>query len=256
MTGTSIAQWFKKDSLPFWTLVIVALVELLLCIQYHQRRWEHVISRRAFSKEHVGEGLVIQWNGLGYYAWLRSLLIDGDWDFDNEFDEHNQFGQYVPPPQFRTPLGRRANQWSVGPACIWAVTVVPVHFLLRTPDGSGEPWASDGYSLPYQLCVGATSLLVALLGLFFLYRICRNQARCSRAALAAALLTLGTSIVYFNAIEIASQGAGFSSASWLERRRSCAGSWSRSPCFPSRKASWPTGATDGPRPWRAWPASG
>jgi Dolichyl-phosphate-mannose-protein mannosyltransferase len=202
MIGKSVACWFRKDSLPRWTLVVAALVELLLCVQYHRQRWERVVSRRVFSKEHVGEGLVIQWNGLGYYAWLRSLLIDGDWDFDNEFDEHNLYGHYVPPPQFRTPLGRRANQWSVGPACLWAVTVVPGHFFLKASGGSLGPWATDGYSLPYQLFVGVTSLLVALLGLAFLYGICRTQARPARAALAAVLLTLGTTVVYFNAIEI------------------------------------------------------
>jgi hypothetical protein len=73
-------------------------------------------------------------------------LIDGDWDFDNEFDGHNLYHQYVPPPGYRTALDRRANQWSVGPACVWASTVVPGHLVLRTLDGWIGPWAADGYS--------------------------------------------------------------------------------------------------------------
>ena len=191
---------FSRDSLGCWALVVVGLTELLWSLDYHEERWRTTLPEVAQGES--GDGLVIQCNGLGYYAWLRSLLIDGDWSFDNEFDEHNPLHYYVPLPRYRTPLGRRANQWSVGPACAWALTVVPGHLGLRATEGWLSPWAADGYSLPYQLLVGGTSLLIAFLGLGFLYAICRTQARPARAGLATALLTLGTTIVYFNAIEI------------------------------------------------------
>src|SRR5207247_2147611 len=148
----------KKNSLPLGALIVVALIEVALCADYHVRRWNNVLASYRLPPERAGEGLVIQWNGLGYYAWLRSLLIDHDWDFDNEFDEHNPHHYYVPPSSYRTPLGRRANQWSIGPACLWAVTVVPGHFLLKATEGASGSWAADGYSLPYQLFVGGTSL--------------------------------------------------------------------------------------------------
>lgn len=202
MIAKSIAFWVGKTSLPRWALVLSAIIELGLCADYHQRRWDSILVNYPSPPEHAGEGLVIQWNGLGYYAWLRSLLIDHDWNFDNEFDEHNPHHYYVPPPSYRTPLDRRANQWSVGPACLWALSVVPGHFILKVSGGVLGPWAADGYSLPYQLLVGGTSLLLAFAGLGFLYGISRTQARPARAALAAALLTLGTTIVYYNAIEI------------------------------------------------------
>jgi hypothetical protein len=142
-----LGSWLAPNSLPRCVLLVAALIELLLCTDYHQQRWEALITRQALSPERAGQGLVIQWNGLGYYAWLRSLLIDGDWDFSNEFAEHNPLQHYVPPPQYRTPLGRPANQWSVGPACLWAVTVVrqrsttasalaPLHQRARRPETS------------------------------------------------------------------------------------------------------------------------
>lgn len=202
MIAKRLTSWVENASLPVWILLVVALVDLMLCGGYHEQRWDRAIVPKAWPAEHAGEGLVIQWNGLGYYAWLRSLLIDRDWDFDNEFDEHNPHHHYVPPPKYRTPLDRRANQWSVGPACIWAVTVAPAHFVVRAGEGTLWPWQADGYSLLYQLVVGATSLAVAFLGLGFLYGLCRTQARPARAALATALLTLGTTIVYYSAIEI------------------------------------------------------
>jgi len=191
-------------------LALVMVLELVLFVDCHYRRWQEVIAPLGQAPEKQGEGLVIRGNGLGYYAWLRSLLIDHDWNFDNEFDEHGVSGDYVPPRTYQTELGRRANQWSVGPASIWAVFVVPGHGVLKLL-GDASPWAADGYSLPYQFLVGAATLTMSMIGLCLLYGICRQFARPSRAALAAAFLTLGSTLVYYGTVEV-SMAHGVSAA--------------------------------------------
>jgi Dolichyl-phosphate-mannose-protein mannosyltransferase len=178
------------------------LVEMLLFAGYHHERWQKGLSRLGRPQVMTGEGLVIRSDGLGYYAWLRSLLIDGDWSFDNEFDEHNPVGDYVPPAARRTEQGRRSNPWSVGPACVWALTVVPGHLCIEALDHFLSGWPPDGYSLPYQLMVGTTTLVASFFGLVLLYGICRHFADPDRAALAASFLTLGSTIVYYSAIEV------------------------------------------------------
>src|SRR5262249_48496666 len=140
-------------------------------------------------------------DGLGYYAWLRSALIDHDWSFDNEFDEHNPLENGVQARGARTSLGLRANPFSIGPACFWALSVVPSHLLIQSFQVHGFPWAADGYSLPYQLLVGGTTLLASFLGFVLMYSVCRRFVRFERAALAAASLTLGTPISYYSAVE-------------------------------------------------------
>jgi len=182
-------------------LGVAVLLHLWLFVDVHEDRWRRLIVPADRAPNELGEGLVIRGNGLGYYAWLRSLLIDHDWDFANEFDEHGVSGDWLPPPGNRTPLGRRPNQWSVGPACVWTVTVVPVHFLLKAL-GNSSPWAANGYSVPYQLAAGVTSLAVAIIGLFLLYAICRNYARPTLAALATITMSLGSTIVYYSAAEV------------------------------------------------------
>ncbi len=182
-------------------LAVVVLTQLTLCGDFHARRW-HLIIENGLFRSKTGEGLFIRGNGLGYYAWLRSPLIDHDWDFDNEFDEHDLPDAYTPPRSYRTGQGKRANQWSVGPACVWAATIAPAHLIVRAANGIGCRWESDGYSLPYQLTVGATSVAVACVGLGFIYRLCRTQARPTRAALASSLIALGTTIVYYNSVEL------------------------------------------------------
>jgi len=202
MTTKGTTTEIGLDHASLAMLASVVFVEICFCIDYHQQRWETMIAPLHQPAAKAGEAWVIQSNGLGYYAWLRSVLVDGDWDFTNEFDEHNPLGQYVPPPTYQTPLGRRANQWSVGPACLWAIAVVPLHFFLKLGEGTFFGWATDGYSLPYQLAVAAMTLLGTSVGLGFLYAVCRLFASPISAALAVAWLTLGTTLFYFNAIEI------------------------------------------------------
>ena len=187
MSTKGFSGWVEKGSLPRWALALVAVIELGLFAECHCQRWHEHVRTWSWLREPAGAGLVIYGNGLGYYAWLRSPLIDHDWDFDNEFDEYPVPGSYVPPSAYRTETGRRANQWSIGPACVWAWSVVPGHFLLKA---SELPWPANGYSLPYQFLVGGMSLLVSWAALLLLYGICRHYARPRRAALAVALLTL------------------------------------------------------------------
>jgi hypothetical protein len=128
---------------------------------------------------------------VGYYAWLRSPLIDGNFHF------HTAFTPAFPV----TATGHRPNPWPVGPAIAWAPAVVPVHLVLRGL-GRHSPWPADGYSPPYQLAVGGTTLALALLTLVLAYRIGRRFAGPGAAAAAAALVTLGTPVVAYGAVEV------------------------------------------------------
>src|SRR5215831_18387562 len=99
-----VRRWLRP---PCGPLAVVVLVELILFTGYFRERWLKGLLPLGESRARAGEGLVIRSDGLGYYAWLRSLLFDGDWSFDNEFDEHNILGDYVPPRAERTAVGRR-----------------------------------------------------------------------------------------------------------------------------------------------------
>jgi hypothetical protein len=194
-------QEARSSFRPWWMLGIVGLLQIGLLCEFHYDRWVKALKPSGKPAAMTGEGLVIRSDGLGYYAWLRSLLIDGDWLFDNEFDQFNVTGSYVPHPKNLSPIGRRRNQWSVGPACVWAVTVVPGHFALRWFEPAGIKWRADGYSMPYQFLVGFTTLFCSLAGLVCLYAICRHWAKPVVAALVAGALTLGTTIIYYSALE-------------------------------------------------------
>jgi hypothetical protein len=183
-------------------LAVAFLVACALFIDCHAERWLKSLAPRADPRTAAGEGLVIRSDGHGYYAWLRSLLFDGDWSFDNEFDEHNPVGDWLPPATPRSERGLRPNPWSVGPACAWALTVVPAHFAWAAAAIDDPARPTTGYELPYQLLVGGTTLGASALTLLCLYGIGRRFASPPAAALAAGLLFLGSTAVYYSAVEV------------------------------------------------------
>jgi hypothetical protein len=192
---------FKDERrLALGILAVTAAVQTGLFAGLFAGQRQYTFANQASITAVVGEGIVIRGDGLGYYAWLRSLLFDGDWSFENEFDEHNAFHSWLPGPTMVTPIGRRWNHWPVGPACAWAVTVAPGHLILT--HGIGGRWATvTGYETPYQFMVGATSLLLSITGTGFMYAACRRLTRPVPAALGAAFMSLGTSVLYYGSLE-------------------------------------------------------
>lgn len=97
-------------------------------------------------------------DGIFYYAWLHSVVVDHDVRFANEYAH---FGVTQP----KTSSGVLGNKYSIGPALLWMPAYLPIHTVLR----------GDGWSFPYQLAVGLTSALAALFGLVLLLRILKQS---------------------------------------------------------------------------------
>lgn len=103
-------------------------------------------------------------DGNGYYAWIRSLLIDGDLDFTNDFEQL----YYPEPSPFAsqvTPKGLVPNKYPIGVAILEIPGFLLGHFIAHI-----TPFAADGISLPYQLSVtlSLVSLIIFSFYLFFL----------------------------------------------------------------------------------------
>jgi hypothetical protein len=97
-------------------------------------------------------------DGRYYYAYLPSVVVDGDLDFANQILEH--WGPDFRPEllENRTETGAVRNKYPIG----LALTLLP-GFLLGHVIAlfSGGTIAADGYSWPYQLgCLAIIELLV------------------------------------------------------------------------------------------------
>src|SRR5688572_26954380 len=105
------------------------------------------------------------------YLWLRSAMVDRDWDFRNDLAECNTL-----TPAYRasalalpvTPEGRIPNKYGIG----WAVLSLPFYLVADVLVTLGRElnfwtYQNDGFNAVYQICLqlGHAGLALLALGL-------------------------------------------------------------------------------------------
>ncbi|MGI0484563.1 hypothetical protein ACN4EK_03940 [Pantanalinema rosaneae CENA516] len=164
-------------------------------------------------------------DGNGYYAWVRSLVIDGDINFENDF-QHLYFPDPLPPEASqRTPTGLVPNKYPIG----LAILETP-GFLLGHAIAHLTPFAEDGMSLPYQLAVTVSLVILVLVSFYLLYRAFRNYQISEPTALLFCVMPLvGTNLLHYLVKEPAmAHGAGVALSNILIFIASCPSSRVRS----------------------------
>ncbi len=101
---------------------------------------------------------IITGDGVGYYAYLRSLLFDHDLNFYNEFIVLNKNNGALPDVSKTLPNGLLPNPWSIGLSIIWAPFLVIVFWF-----GKLLNLNQTGFELPYQLATYLSGIIAAWL---------------------------------------------------------------------------------------------
>jgi hypothetical protein len=150
----------------------------------------------------------VRGDGVGYYAYLRSMLIDRDLNFENDYLAGNQSfvmsrvdAQGHLLPKMYTKTGRVENHFTVGPAILWAPVLTTVHLGVVLLDHFGANIAADGYSRPYLLAMSLTTASYGFLALFLAFRMARKYFEQQSAFLATVGIWLASSLpvyMYFS----------------------------------------------------------
>jgi hypothetical protein len=146
--------------------------------------------------------------GNGTYAYVRSLILDGDLRFDNEYrrgdpafvSQSFRKADAQPWPPMEMPGGYLRNQWSVGPSLLWLPSFLQAHVTVGVMRLLGRDETADGYSLPYRLACALATAGYAFLGLFLACRTAERFTARTPAILATVALWLASSLpvyVYF-----------------------------------------------------------
>ena len=94
-------------------------------------------------------------DGLHYYAQLRSVVIDQDLDFSNEYTYLSTLNQGgVISPDEKTVTGKVRNSWAVGTAIFWSPFFIAAHTVEHIRGNK-----ADGYAQTYFLFVTMGTLL-------------------------------------------------------------------------------------------------
>jgi len=123
----------------------------------------------------------VRGDGVGYYAYARSLLIEQHLNFEKDWQHGNDtfvMGRVgvdgkVLPTQY-TATGHLANLWTVGPSLLWAPFLIVTHLGVLLCDRLGAHVAADGFSTPYLITVAVSTSLYGFLGLWISFCLARK----------------------------------------------------------------------------------
>lgn len=122
-------------------------------------------------------------DGIFYYSWVRSVVVDRDINFSNEYAH---FGVSYP-----------GNKHPVGSTLFWLPWYAQAHTVL----------GGTGYELSYQLVVGFVSVLAALAGLVLLYRLLMLTFGRAASLLATLSIAGATNLLFYGAVDPVSSHA-------------------------------------------------
>lgn len=144
----------KKLSGPEWVLVVLFVFSL------------------PFVTPHI------DWDGTGYYGYLRSLMFDHNLQFKSDWTPEKApvaaaLGKKGLPHGIPiTKTGHLANYLAVGPAMLWAPFVAATRGAILVLHGKDIP--GDGHGPPYTRAVCFASALYAFWGLWISFRLARS----------------------------------------------------------------------------------
>jgi hypothetical protein len=150
----------------------------------------------------------VRGDGVGYYAYIRSLLAEHKLDFENDWRSSNQtFSQpkllsdgSIEPKQY-TSTGHLDNHFAVGPSILWAPFLVPVHMVMLALHRLGMNVQADGFSRPYIVTMALATALYGFLGLWLSLRLACRYVEEQWALLATLGIWFASSLpvyMYFN----------------------------------------------------------
>ena len=150
----------------------------------------------------------VRGDGVGYYAFARTPLIQHNLDFTEDYrhanesfrgarlDENNQ-----PRSLFRTRTGHLDNHFTVGPAILWTPLLLVTHASVLLARALGSSVAADGFSTPYRISMALATVIYGFLSLLLAFRLARQYVEERWALLATLAIWWASSLpvyMYFN----------------------------------------------------------
>jgi hypothetical protein len=143
-----------------------------------------------------GSGFIgprVDGDGVYYWHYLRSLFIDHDVDFTNDY------ALYGNPWNYGTShlTGRPGNPASIGPALLWAPVYAVAHGLVLLSASRGHVVRTDGWARPEELATLYSSFLAAFGALLLVFCLLRRHLDELSSLLGTFGIALGTGLFFY-----------------------------------------------------------
>ena len=128
--------------------VVIVTIGIMFSLAY-------VMAMTLFPRAH---GRVIDGDGIQYYAYVRSMVFDADFNFVNDYQllyGSEDGGVWTTT---RTSTGHAINLMSIGPALLWLPAFLMAYAATWAINLFGAQVPLDGIALPFQLSVGLAGI--------------------------------------------------------------------------------------------------
>lgn len=159
----------------------------------------------------IKTGSAIGGDAVYYYSTLRSLAIDNDLNFNNEYQYFHQTtstftgNRKIPQiPSENSQTKKLPAKYPIGTAILLLPSFFIAHILIN----------ADGYNIIYQAVAALSSLLYTFIGLILIYQLGKKLFNSKISFLATLGIWLATPLVYYMTMEpLNSQSSSFFSVS-------------------------------------------
>lgn len=134
-------------------------------------------------------------DGIGYFSWLRSVVIDGNLDVGNEIRYYLD-GSW----KFKIRIletGYTYCPYGIGSAILWLPFFLLAHLFVLLSSCLGFLIPADGYSAPYVWAISAGSALYGLGSLLLTFSLCRNWFKWEISVLAVMTAWLSGTLLFY-----------------------------------------------------------
>lgn len=151
---------------------------------------------------------VIGGDGVYYYINIKSILLDGDLDFKNDYEYfHNKISPFtgnrkipsIPNPDPTT--NRLPNKYPIGNVILLAPFFFLGHITTLALNQTALTLPPDGFNSLYQLSTGLGGLSMAFLGILLVYYLGRNIYGHHIALIGSVVIWLATPLIYYMTME-------------------------------------------------------
>ncbi len=118
-------------------------------------------------------------DGIGFYAYVRSPLIDHNFNFASDWQDPKEelqrlflVNHFVDNPTTKT--GHLPNYYPVGPAILWSPFLIISHVAVLVSIRLGAHIVPDGHSWPYTTAMAGATALYGFIGLCLSFAVARR----------------------------------------------------------------------------------
>jgi hypothetical protein len=150
----------------------------------------------------------VRGDGVGYYAFARSLLIEHRLDFERDWVNANssfRMGRVDDQDQILpseiTSTGHIDNHFSIGPAILWSPFLLVAQMAVEINHFFGGHISADGFSLPYTFAMALGTATYGFVGILLSFQLAEKYFSARSAFLGTLGIWFASSLpvyMYFN----------------------------------------------------------